>query len=171
MAPQYTLADLRQQVFQGDEYGYLLDYVNSGGKVAVGTQVTLNAFATPLATQGTWAYLVNGAYPLNGIQYNTSGAQGDWIEFGIDLAAGTYTIDIGGEIGPDQGITTLTLDGEPLTTIDFYGAVTTVGRKTATGVVVVAPVGHTLRLAVLAKNASSSGYGGRFSFITFTRTA
>lgn len=35
MAPQYTLADLRQQVFQGDEYGYLLDYVANGGRAAV----------------------------------------------------------------------------------------------------------------------------------------
>jgi len=95
---------------------------------------------------------------------------GDYIEWLVRLTGGTYTLIGIGQSAPDAGIVTYTLDGVTLGTRDWYSAAPTANGAFAIVGVVIATGIHTLRAAVLSKNASSTDFRMAHDLISFNRT-
>jgi hypothetical protein len=134
----------------------------------------------PDATVGEWelvAHAQPGAAPFfpnggvgitNGL---TSPAQNDEIAWDVILAAGTWTIALWLRKSTNVGIYTVEIDGSSVGTLDGYNASALAARMALTGVSVAATGKKRFSLAMLTKNASSSGYVGDVKLITFRRTA
>jgi hypothetical protein len=103
--------------------------------------------------------------------YNGTGADGDYVQWNVELAAGTWSIKSIYATAASAGIGLLQLDGATVATIDFYAAsgvnnVTT----TTTGVTVATSGAHTLKLLISGKHASSTDYYYDLSSFSGVRT-
>lgn len=165
-------------------------------RLAVGTNGQLLTAASGETTGLAWASATNGvrkiardAYlwdTISGSQtwtVDTATAQGggfvggeaindytEWVEW---LDAGTWTLELWHITSTSNGVMTIALDGAALgATVDGYtGSTTRNNRVTRTGVVVATSGTHTLRVSVLSKNGSSSGYRSGVQAYAFRRTA
>lgn len=95
---------------------------------------------------------------------------GDYQEWVVNLAAGTYTLTSVYVRGTDRGIVRWSLDGTSLGTIDNYGSAQNNTVTEITGITVAADGNYTLRAAVDGKNASSTDYRSTQQSVTMTRT-
>jgi len=88
------------------------------------------------------------------------------------LAAGTYTIVIGGQEYINSGIHKILVDGVTVMTWDAYAAsLENNHREVQTGIVISTSGIKTISLKIDGKNASSGGYTSDTSMIAFYRTA
>lgn len=95
---------------------------------------------------------------------------GDWQEWSVCLAAGTYTITVIGFTINTQGSTDYTLDGAAVGTKDWYSAGFAFNVVAQfTGIAATAGV-HTFRGTVNGKNPGSTDYIMPIQWLTFTRT-
>lgn len=86
-------------------------------------------------------------------------SNGDSVEVGFHLAAGTYTLYALGWTGNSFGIIDWSVDGVVVGTQDWYSVAATYSVVQSTANVVVPTSGnHTLRLTINGKNAGSSSY-------------
>lgn len=118
--------------------------------------------------------VANTSYLTLGLEFPTGGGSfvsGDWIEWYVNLAAGTYTFTVIAITNTTYGIAEYTLDGSTIATFDWYASGATLNvAKQATGVVVPTSGVHTLRATCTGKNASSAGYTILANAINFMRT-
>lgn len=96
---------------------------------------------------------------------------GDYMEWFVNLAAGTYTLTHIYNQSTDRGIVRWSLDGTSVGTVDCYGAVATFNTVgSITGITVAADGNYTLKGAIDGKNASSSDFFLDVQSVTLTRT-
>lgn len=132
-------------------------------------------------------YLITGMTPTSAALYMTtrtfattvpfsvyladvSFRQNAYAEWPISVAAGTYTLSLSALGGPNNGIFTITIDGNSVGTIDTYNVSANVlVISDATGIAITAGT-HALRVTMATKNASSGNYQSRVSGIILTRT-
>ncbi len=133
--------------------------------------IDIVAISNP-ATQTNWSTLLQNSSLVLGCRLESTGAQNAELGWDVTLAAGTWRVDVWGHTLTDSGITTVSLDGATIGTLDWYSnpAVANVA-KSITGVTVAATGKKRLLFQVATKNASSTSYYGRLSMVTLTRTA
>lgn len=97
---------------------------------------------------------------------------GDYIEWNVALAAGTYTFTVIHVKTTNCAIAAFTLDGTSMgATLDLYAASPTFNNVASrTGITVASPGNHVLRMTATGKNASSTDYAMSTQWFTFTRT-
>lgn len=129
--------------------------------------------AKPYATTGTWALYAAGALYLNAGQvYDSTPAINNYIAWKVHLAAGTWTFRFLFDKTAASGISTVSLGGSTIATVDAYnGSTTRNNESTTTGIVVAATGVYELKFLQASKNASSSNYGWYLNAMDFTRTA
>lgn len=119
---------------------------------------------TPIRTQAS--ILLGMGVTLQSADAN----DGDWQEWSVCLAAGTYTITVIGFTLNTQGSTDYTLDGAAVGTKDWYSAGFALNVVAQfTGIAATAGV-HTFRGTVNGKNPGSMDYIMPTQWFTFTRT-
>lgn len=102
--------------------------------------------------------------------YNTSNANGDYLEFTISLVPGTYKFVLVYSQGNNGGKLDLSVDGVDIATgIDCYGSSSDL-QSVTTGVSVVGGFDVQVRITVNGKNASSSGYYSFWSSLLIVQT-
>ncbi len=107
---------------------------------------------------------------LLGMGVTATANDGDWQEWSVCLAAGTYTITVIGITQSNCASTDYTLDGAAVGTKDWYSegfAFNVVAQFT--GIAATAGV-HTFRGTVNGKNPGSTDYAMPTQWFTFTRT-
>lgn len=95
---------------------------------------------------------------------------GDYMEWFVNLAAGTYNLTVVYRQATTSPIVDYKLDGVTVATVDQYGAAAENTVASATGITVAADGNYTLRALVNGKNASSTDYYMQTKTITLTRT-
>lgn len=95
---------------------------------------------------------------------------GDYMEWFVNLSAGTYTLTVVYRQATTSPIVDYKLDGVTVATVDQYGTLTDNVVAAATGIVVAADGNYTLRALVNGKNASSTDYWMQTKTVTLTRT-
>lgn len=99
---------------------------------------------------------LGGGYLIN---FPGVGPQNDEVEWDIWLEAGTYTLFAVSATTTDRGISTFTLDGSSVGTLDWYaGSTTSNVLKTITGITVATAGLKSFKVKMATKNASSSNY-------------
>lgn len=100
-------------------------------------------------------------------------AAGSYREWKFLLAAGTWVFTLIYYMGSSAGIIDISLDGSVFVNdLDMYSAGASYNNVSdTTGIVVAASGIYTLRIEVVNKNASSSGYGFSQNWLAFRRTA
>lgn len=131
-----------------------------------------DALLMPLAplTGGNFAFSSAIAGALGSV-YDGSPAQNHYGEWLVRLARGAYTVKVGHHKRTDSGIATFQLDGATFGTVDGYTTPDTADQvATIEGLSVPADGLHTIKMLMATKNASSSNYGFRLSFLFFLRS-
>lgn len=95
---------------------------------------------------------------------------GDYMEWFVNLEAGTYTLTEIFFRSTLQGIVRWSLDGTSLGTIDHYGSSAPNIVGTITGITVPTAGNYTLRAAIDGKHASSTDYLMPVKAVNLTRT-
>ncbi len=122
--------------------------------------------------QGTWSDTFDVTYPQP-YRYNSSGTDGDFNTYTVDLPAGTYTCYFIFSVYSDGGKVDVYINGtKKVSAYDTYWA-SKWSRITSVASVVISSSGTpvAVKFAVNGKNASSSGYFIRLSGMFFLRTA
>lgn len=120
---------------------------------------------------GSWEVTSAAAWLLGFGFKNTDKAQNDELDFEVNLAAGTYTIELEVATKPEAGIITVKFDDTSIGTIDNYAAGATYGAsKSITGISVSAGL-QTLKLVMATKNASASAYELQLGYMRLLKTA
>lgn len=135
--------------------------------------VARDAYLWDTASSGSESFTVDTATHLGG-GFTTGEALNDYIEFTDWLDAGTWTLEIWHTTSTAAGVFTITLDGGAAigATVDGYtGSTVRNNRVTRTGISVGTSGLHTLRIAMLSKNGSSSGYRSGIQAYAWRRTA
>lgn len=128
-----------------------------------------------VAPVGTWApqYLLvtDTGNQFSGFITVSDGAQNDSVTYDFACGAGTYEIELRHLRFGSRGIYTVKVDGVTVGAVDGYvaGGAVIFTRSVLTGVAITAGQ-HTLTLAMLTKNASSSGYFGYVERAVLTQT-
>ncbi len=124
-----------------------------------------NAAINAARTQGTWAIVATTGAPNGSIRTNTSAASGDFIDYDVTLAPGTYTLQLNYQQGPANGIFSIILydgvaTGVTAKTVDSYAAATAYASTTITNLWVLGyeTFRWRLRMTCNSKNASSTGF-------------
>lgn len=120
-------------------------------------------FTTPVLQSGQWTHAYSD---LNG--------SGSIADCKILLAAGDYDFSLGYIKGADEGNLALKVDGTGSTTSipSMYNATTLLGQIVEGQLVTGLAAGlHTIRLEVLGKSPSSSGFHCRVSFVAIRKRA
>lgn len=123
-----------------------------------------------------WATTTNDASAYFGGYVETDNSnQNNRIEFQVCLRGGTWRLDAAGLTGSDYGISTVTLEGATIGTLDWYSATTPVYnviQSIASFSVPALPIGNFQQLALTqaTKNASSSAYRAKLIYIALQRT-
>jgi hypothetical protein len=153
----------------------LMAAANQGGldEDLMDWQVPVDVFMTPINHVG----FPNSNYTMDfdllyAAKRYSSGAQNDYIEWDISLAAGTWTFELIGLINTASGIVNVQLDGSSVGTIDMYNSaeIKVYGQRVA-GISVSASGKKRLKLLMATKNASSTNYYLQLEHIQFKRTA
>lgn len=122
----------------------------------------------PSASSGTWTLTTYSA-GLGGQYIISNDVQGNYREYSVPLAVGTYRLTIIYSQGPTRGIGTLKVNGTTVGTADMYsGGMSNVVTQVS-GIALTAG-NHLVRVAMDSKNASSSGYVGLIQHISLLRT-
>lgn len=133
-------------------------------------QIDVDRF-NPSATNGSWGYQSNAsAVGYFYLIFHGDAVANSYLEWQVLLSAGTWKLEIMGITNTDEGIATLTLDGNSIGTLDWYGSLTFNVIKSITGIVIASTGIKTLRLTATTKNGSSSEYYISLQFICLTRT-
>lgn len=123
-------------------------------------------------TSGTWVLGVDANSLYNGYKYNSSNADGNYIEFKAYLAAGTYTMKMFCLTSQNNGKIDFVSSAFTTFTIDQYSAGLTYNVvRTQTGITVATSGLYTIKLLLNGKTGSPGGYYCYFSQIDFYRTA
>lgn len=131
-----------------------------------------SAYLWDAASSGSESFTTDTATAQGG-GFTTGEGLNDYIEFVDEMKAGTYTLEIWHVKSSSSGEFTITVDGGSAlgSAVDCYNSTTTRNhRETRTGIVLTAGT-HTLRIAMLGKNASSSGYRSGIQAYAWRRTA
>ncbi len=127
----------------------------------------------PHRTVGTWSLGSNGS--AHGYLYrnNATAADGDYMEWDVGMAAGTWTLKFLMLQWNSAGILTASIDGVDVGTTDLYASAATWNYEVTMSGIVVATTGKkALRVRVNGKNASSAAYNMHFqNEIGLLRTA
>lgn len=123
------------------------------------------------ASSGTWVTLQNTLYRWGTAIYNSSFANGDYLEIKVWIPAGTWDLECVHYAGTDAAIKDFLLDGVSVGTIDGYGSTVVNKFSTITGISVATTKTYTLRVAINGKNASASAYSAQLYWIQLRRTA
>jgi len=124
--------------------------------------------------QGTWSYgSFGGNQFLNGVFTNSAApADGDNVSYKVYLAKGTYTLIVFGGKDTNAGIMDIDIDGTEVASFDQYADTQTTNvRFEKTGINITSDGIKTLRFRVDGKNANSTDYIIRVSYIVLIRTA
>ena len=109
---------------------------------------------------------------LHNSQVESSGADGDYLDFDVLVPAGTWNFTLIHNRNLNHGIYSIQFDLVEQGTIDGYYASNSPNTySTLTGIVVPVNKKFVLRIKISGKNASSSGYFGSIQEIHFRRTA
>lgn len=95
---------------------------------------------------------------------------GDYYEWYANLAAGTYTLTFLFWRDTDRAITTWSLDGVDIGTVDQYGSNAPNTAGTISSITVAADGNYTLRCRANGKHASSTDYYLTIQSVTLHRT-
>ncbi len=132
--------------------------------------VTYEAESLPVTNSGTGTSLQTDANASGGrwVSLDAEGS-GSWMEFTTPtVAAGTFTVRMRYKSHPSRGQLTLRVDGTQLGgTLDQYAATAAYPEATFGTVTFASSASHKIRLAVVGRNASATGYvlsADRFSF-------
>lgn len=118
----------------------------------------VNPCISTSAASGAWTVAAGTAY-VGLARLRNEGAVGNWAEFSVAMAAGTWTLRCVYTTTATSPILAVKLDGTTLASIDTYSTPTAYNVVTDIPAVSVATSGiHTLRVQVTGKHASSSDY-------------
>jgi hypothetical protein len=118
-----------------------------------------------------WATLVHDASQLFDAEMQSTGDQNAEIWWYLELAAGTWDIELLHLKTVNCGIYSVRVDGAEIGTFDGYGATSRNNKATITGFRVGATGRHKLSLVMATKNASASSYVGAVTAFQLRRTA
>lgn len=133
--------------------------------------IDINVFMTSVSHINWNTIAKNTQYLTNGIKYNSPSALNDEINWDVVLGAGTWTIEVMHDKGPDRGIVEVALDGVAAGTIDGYGAGSYDVRTNISAVTIAATGKKRLRLKIAGKNASATNHIFALQHIQLRRTA
>lgn len=119
-------------------------------------------------TRGQSSSALSGG--LAGVAAAADADNSDYMEWQVNLAAGTYTLTGVFFRSTDRGIADWSLDGVSVGTYDMYGVAGWNIVSEITGITVAADGNYTLRVTANGKNASSSDYVINHTSVTMTRT-
>lgn len=99
-------------------------------------------------------------------------SSGQWIQFNVACASGTYNLDLFYYKAPNAPIVDISIDGTVVVNdFDMYGGSYLPHQKnTTTGITIPTDGNHTVRVTSVGKNGSSSGYGFGLFHILLNRT-
>jgi len=148
-------------------------YKHIAGKTGVGEEeMFISLFSYHAIGQGTWALAIDSLSWNNGLFQNTSGNDGDSIDYKVFMAKGTYTLQILLIKGSGQPILDVDIDAVEVASWDLYSAAGLYNQLvTQTGIVIATAGLKTLTLRADGKNASSAGYYIQASNLALWRTA
>ena len=106
----------------------------------------------------TFSYTVNTSYEFARYASISSPAQNDIYEASFLLKAGSYNLTLVYDKGTTRGIASVFLDDSLLGAIDCYNSSTVAVNRTSYTITVANSGAHTLKIKMLSKNASSTGY-------------
>lgn len=135
-------------------------------------RIDIDALTEPTARSSPAVFggQINAACFGNG--YRQASSDGHWIEWAIDLSAGSWRIDLMHARGPSGPILRFTLDGVSLGTLDTYNAADAFNSVATLTFTTSSPGRKVLRIAVEGRNpANTTGYFARLQKLALTRTA
>jgi len=142
------------------------------GVSETGSNVFRDGIAYDSIIAGTWDFNNDTAAWYAGMWRNSSFAQNDEISYKVYLTAGTYTLWTLGKSDTTMAIWTITIDGNSIGTLDYYGgSVVRNTIKSITGISVASSGIKLVNIKAATKNASSSDYHLGIQRIAFARTA
>jgi hypothetical protein len=143
---------------------------------ASGDGAVIMPCTTPADSNGSWANYYGAVVPLY-----YSGANGDWVEYLVSLAAGTWAVQVYGNVFNGAGIGTFSLDGTDIDQAPYLAASASFDQYNAAAqnliqdvcsdLTIPADGSYTLRITCSGKNASSSGYQLSLYWFTLARVA
>ena len=124
------------------------------------------------AVLGTWGFNIDATYYLSGSFINLSGLNGDYMDFKIYLAKGTYTLVLLVPTATNSAIIDFDIDAVEVASFDTYSATVTLNVIFKKISISISTDGlKTLRMRVDGANASSTGLYARPQYIGLYRTA
>lgn len=134
--------------------------------------VFIPATATPSGSSAaTTAEIATSARAFGVQRYPNTPAQNNYVEWKVNLAAGTYSIDLCHLTFSSYGILDVLVDAVSVGTVDGYSAGSANKLTTFAGITVATAGSHTIRFICETKNASSSNYSYAINGFTMTKTA
>lgn len=106
----------------------------------------------------TFSYTVNTSYEFARYASISSAAQNDVYELSFILKAGSYNLTFLYDKGTTRGIASIYLDDSLIGSIDCYNGSTVAVNRTSYIITISKSGVHTLKIKMLSKNASSTGY-------------
>lgn len=106
----------------------------------------------------SFTYTINTAYEFGRFASISSPAQNDTYEVNFPLKAGTYTLILIHDRGTSRGIASIYFDDAFLGNVDCYAAATAAVNRTTYTVNVSTPGIHNIKIRILNKNSSSTGF-------------
>lgn len=110
------------------------------------------------STEKSFNYVVNTSYEFGRYGTITSPAQNDVYEVSFLLKAGSYSLTLIYDKGTSRGIASVYFDDLLLAPIDCYAASTSQVNRTTLYITTLTTGVHTIKIKMLSKNSSSSGY-------------
>lgn len=147
---------------------------SSGGLTADLLPWMLNIFGTTVqsAHVGTWAISQASTKDYAYIFQNSTLAQNDSTSWDVVLAAGTWTLRTVADKAANSGISTVSLGGTSLGTLDWFNGTTAPSQiQDITGITVATTAKLRLTYLMATKNASSTNFGLNFTAAHLIRTA
>lgn len=119
---------------------------------------------------GSWSFSLQASQMLGG--YWNAAVVGDYLEFKVEMAAGTYTYRVLSPKNTDGGQYSVAIDGTTVGTIDLYNGSLVWNQLTdITGIVVASSGLHAVRFTITGKNGSSSSFNAYTAMHSLWRTA
>lgn len=125
------------------------------------------------ATNGTWVWhptLYISTEYFSRFYYNSSAADGDYLEWGVCLDAGTYTLMMIATAANNRAIVDMQIDGGVEATFDMYSAGQVNNKRFTQTNIVVATAGIAI-LKMVINGKTGSSYFALPSLFTLWRTA
>lgn len=123
-----------------------------------------------IAPTGVWTPVYIADVAFYGWVNESDGVQGSTATYDFDCYPGTYEFELRHLPFQNRGVYGIEVDGVSVGTVDGYAGSLSPARTVVASIVLTGGQ-HTIELAMLTKNASSSGYLGMVERILLTRTA